>query len=49
MDKFIKMQIVSDIAEHKEMHIWNTIWDTIGPYSMKTRFTCISRKDCNNC
>jgi hypothetical protein len=33
-----KIQIVPDITEHQEMHIWNTVWDTIGPYSMKTRF-----------
>jgi hypothetical protein len=38
------MQTVSDITEHKEMHIWNTIWDTIGTYSMKTRVISRSGK-----
>jgi hypothetical protein len=31
------MLTVSDITKNKEMHIWNTVWDTIGIYSMQTR------------
>jgi hypothetical protein len=38
------MQTVLDITENKEMHIWNTVWDTIGPYSMKTRDIAQSSK-----
>jgi hypothetical protein len=39
------MQTVSDITKHKEMYIWNTVWDTIGPYSMQTRAIGRSGKD----
>jgi hypothetical protein len=30
------VQTVPYISKHKEMYIWNTIWDTIGPYNMQT-------------
>jgi hypothetical protein len=36
---------VSDITEHQEMHIWNTVWDTIGPYSMQTMLVSGSSQD----
>jgi hypothetical protein len=38
-----------DITEHQEMHIWNIIWDTIGPYSMKTILVSGSGQDHRHC
>jgi hypothetical protein len=38
-----------DITEHQEMHIWNIIWDTIGPYSMQTRLVSGFDQDCHHC
>jgi hypothetical protein len=32
------MQPMLDITEYQEMHIWNTIQDTIGTHSMQTGF-----------
>jgi hypothetical protein len=43
------MQTMLDITEHQEMHIWNTVWDIIGPYNMKIRFIGRSDKDCSHC
>jgi hypothetical protein len=45
---FRKMQVVLDIIKHQEVHLWNTIWDTIGPYSMQARFSIRSCQDCSN-
>jgi hypothetical protein len=39
------MQTVPYITEYQEMHIWNTIWDTIGTHSMKTRFSSGSNQN----
>jgi hypothetical protein len=43
------MQTVPYIIEYQEMHIWNTVWDTIGPHIMQTRLTSGSGKDCSHC
>jgi hypothetical protein len=43
------MQTVPDITEYQEMHIWNTVLDTIGPHSMKTGFASGSNKDHSHC
>jgi hypothetical protein len=40
---------MSNITEHQEIHIWNNVWDTIGPYSMKTRFVSGSSQDRRHC
>jgi hypothetical protein len=43
------MQTVLDITEYQEMHIWNTVWDTIGPHSMQTRLASGSGKYRSHC
>ena len=44
-----KMQAVSDIIKYKEVHLWDTFWDTIGPYSVQIRLASRSCQDCSNC
>jgi hypothetical protein len=43
------MQEVSDIIKYQEVHLWDTFWDTIGPYSVKTRLASRTCQDCNDC
>ena len=43
------MQTVPDIIEYQEIDIWNTVWDTIGPYSMQTRLASGSDKNQIHC
>jgi hypothetical protein len=38
-----------DIIKYQEVHIWNTFWDTIGPYSVKIRLASRSYQDCSDC
>jgi hypothetical protein len=49
MTNVVTMQTVLDITEYQEMHIWNTIWDTIGPHSMQTMVTSGFNKDHIHC
>jgi hypothetical protein len=42
------MKEVSDITKYQEFHLWDTFWDTIGPYSVKTRLCSRSYQDCSN-
>jgi hypothetical protein len=32
------MQAMPDITKYQEMHIWDTVWDTIGTHSMQAGF-----------
>jgi hypothetical protein len=43
------MQAVSDIIEYQEVHLWDTFWNIIGPYSVKTRLASRSCQDCSYC
>jgi hypothetical protein len=39
---------MSDIIEYQEVHLWDTFWDIIGPYSVKTRLASRSCQDCSD-
>jgi hypothetical protein len=43
------MQIVLDITKYQEMHIWDTVQDTIGTHSMQTGFASGSRQSHSHC
>jgi hypothetical protein len=43
-----KMQTMSDIVKHQEVHLRNTFWDNIGPYSMQARVTSRFCQDRSN-
>jgi hypothetical protein len=43
------MQVLLDIIKYQEVHLWDTFWDTIGPYSVQTRLASRSCKYCSDC
>jgi hypothetical protein len=43
------MQAMLDIIEYQEMHLWDTFWNIIRPYSVQTRLASRSCQDCSYC